>query len=96
MAPVVQTLDSAIHRIIHYPADTFYGRQLPYLLDKNLSIRERYPPFQQLGPCDYIRASCSYREWNVLSKSSGEEKRQPEYGCVHRLLYERLQQGYFV
>ena len=39
MAPVVQTLDSAIHRIINYPADTFYGRQLPYLLDKNLSIR---------------------------------------------------------
>ena len=38
MVPVVQTLDSAIHGIIHYPADTFYGRQLRYLLDKNLSI----------------------------------------------------------
>ena len=26
-APVVQTLDSAIHRINHYPADKYYGNQ---------------------------------------------------------------------
>ena len=29
-APVVQTLDSAIHRINHYPADKYYGNQLRY------------------------------------------------------------------
>ena len=31
-APVVQTLDSAIHRINHYPADKCYGNQLRYPL----------------------------------------------------------------
>ena len=36
-APVVQTLDSAIHRINHYPADKYYGNQLRYLLDSDLS-----------------------------------------------------------
>jgi len=43
MVPVVQTLYRAIHRIIHYPVDTFYGRQSRYLLDKiyplNIAIR---------------------------------------------------------
>ena len=32
-AQVVQKLDSAIHRINHYPADTYYGKQLRYPLD---------------------------------------------------------------
>ena len=36
-APVVQTLDSAIHRINHYPADNYYGNQLRYPLDSDLS-----------------------------------------------------------
>ena len=36
-APVVQTLDSAIHRINHYPADKYYGNQLHYPLDRDLS-----------------------------------------------------------
>ena len=35
--PVVQTLDSAIHRINHYPADKYYGNQLLYPLDSDLS-----------------------------------------------------------
>ena len=35
-APVVQTLDSAIHRINHYPADKYYGNQLRYPLDSDL------------------------------------------------------------
>ena len=34
---VVQTLDSAIHQINHYPADTYYGKQLRYPLDSDLS-----------------------------------------------------------
>ena len=37
LAPVVQTLDSAIHRINHYPADKYYGNQLRYPLDRDLS-----------------------------------------------------------
>ena len=36
-APDVQTLDSAIHRINHYPADKYYGNQLRYPLDRDLS-----------------------------------------------------------
>ena len=42
LAPVVQTLDSAIHRINQYPADEYcyQGNQLRYArpLDKDLSI----------------------------------------------------------
>ena len=37
LAPVVQTLDSAIHWINQYPADKYYGNQLRYPLDSDLS-----------------------------------------------------------
>ena len=37
LAPVVQTLDNAIHRINHYPADKYYRNQLRYPLDRDLS-----------------------------------------------------------
>ena len=37
MALVAQTLDSAIHRIYHYPADRFQENQLRYALDRDLS-----------------------------------------------------------
>ena len=41
-ASVVQTLNSAIHRINHYPAhdpaDMYLGNQLRYPLDRDLSI----------------------------------------------------------
>ena len=32
-APVVQTLDSAIHRINNYPVDKYFWNQLRYPLD---------------------------------------------------------------
>ena len=38
LAPVVQMLDSAIHRINNYPAGKYYGNQLRYLLDSDLSV----------------------------------------------------------
>ena len=50
LAPVVQTSDSAIHRINHYPADKYYGNQLRYPLDSDLSGGWRYPTFEQPGP----------------------------------------------
>ena len=34
---VVQTSDSAIHRINYYPAGKYYGNQLRYPLDSDLS-----------------------------------------------------------
>ena len=37
LALVVQTLDTAIHRINHYPADKYLGNQLRYPLDRVLS-----------------------------------------------------------
>ena len=37
LAPVVQTLDSAIQRINHYPADKYEGNQLRSPLDSDLS-----------------------------------------------------------
>ena len=49
-APVVQTLDSTIYRINHYPADKCLGNQLRYPLDRDLSFGQHYPPFEQLGP----------------------------------------------
>jgi len=36
-APVVQKLDSAIQRINHYPVDKYWGKQLRYPLDRDLS-----------------------------------------------------------
>ena len=50
LAPVVQTLDSAIHRINHYPADKYYGNQLRYPLDSDLSGGWHNPTFEQPGP----------------------------------------------
>ena len=43
--PVVQMLDCAIHRINHYPADKYYGNQLRYSVDRDLSTGWRYPCF---------------------------------------------------
>ena len=37
LAPVVQTLDSAIHRINHYPADSFIDFRNTCPLDSDLS-----------------------------------------------------------
>ena len=50
LASVVQKVDSAIHRINHYPADEHYQNQLSYPVDSDLSSGYRYPPFEQPGP----------------------------------------------
>ena len=60
LAPVVQTLDSAIHWINHYPLDNSIGFARVYPLDSDLSGGQRYPSFeQQLGPglCQITNAS---------------------------------------
>ena len=48
LAPVVQKLDNAIHRINHYALDSTFG--FPNTLDRDLSGGWRYPTFEQLGP----------------------------------------------
>ena len=52
-APVVQTSDSAIHRINHYPADSVIDFRNTYPLDSDLSGGYHYPTFEQLGPDSY-------------------------------------------
>ena len=48
--PVIQKLDSAIHRINHYPVENYQGKQLRYLVDRTSSGGWGYPPFKPLGP----------------------------------------------
>ena len=50
LAPVVQTMDSAVHRINHYPGNNSIGFASVYPLDSDLSGGQRYPSFEQLGP----------------------------------------------
>ena len=50
LAPVVQRLDNAIHRINHYPADSVVCCVNTYPLDSDLSGGQRNPAFEQLGP----------------------------------------------
>ena len=55
LVPVVQTMNSAILRINHSPADKYQGNQFRYPLDRDLSDGYRYPPFEQLGPQSCFR-----------------------------------------
>ena len=50
LAPVVQTLDSAILWINHYPLDNSIGFASVYPRDSYLSGGQRYPAFEQLEP----------------------------------------------
>ena len=50
LAPVIQKLDSSIHRINRYPAGKYYENQLRYPLDSDLSSEKCYPPFEKLEP----------------------------------------------
>ena len=68
-APVVQTLDSAIHRINHYPADKYQENRLHYPLDRDLSPGQRYPTFEQPGPDKLLYTglyTCYIRETNGI------------------------------
>ena len=48
LAPVVQMLDSGIHRINHYSLDNSIGFDSVYPLDSDLSGGQRYPSFKQV------------------------------------------------
>ena len=62
LAPVVLTLDSAIHRINHYLADSVIDFFNTYPLDSDLSGGLCYPTFEQPRPGNYalrhITISC--------------------------------------
>ena len=50
LAPVVQKVDNAIHRVNLYPLDNAIGFRNTCSLDSDLSGGERYPSFEQPGP----------------------------------------------
>ena len=50
MATVVQKMDSAIHRINHYPLDSAIGFAITYPPDSDLYVGQRYPSFEQQEP----------------------------------------------
>ena len=62
LAPVVQTLDRAIHWINHYPLDNSIGFASVYPLDSDLSAGQRYPSFEQLGPEFHLSAKLTVAE----------------------------------
>ena len=81
-APVVQTLDSAIQWINHYPLDNSIGFASVYPLDSDLSAGQRYPSFEQLGPGMNRRDFLGlFQAWKVYSHNSTVFKMctNPEY-----------------
>ena len=48
LAPVVQKLDSTIHRINHYALDSTFGFPNTYPLDRDLSGGWRYPTLEHV------------------------------------------------
>jgi len=54
LAPVVQTLDGAVHWINHYPLDNSIGFASVCPLDSDLSGGRCYPSFEQLGPGQFL------------------------------------------
>ena len=47
LAPVVETMDNAIHWINHYPLDKHWDNQLSYPLDSNLSTGTLNPVWER-------------------------------------------------
>ena len=64
-APVVQKVDSAIHRINHYPLDSIIGFPNTYAVDSDLPGEHRYPTFEQLGLEIYLIKQ-NTRTWIIL------------------------------
>ena len=68
-ARVVQTMDSAVHRINHYPVDNSIGFASVYPLDSDLSGGQRYPSFEQLGPDVWFHRSYYFSCYKVTASN---------------------------
>ena len=79
LAPVVQTLDSTIHRINHYPVDSLIGFPTTYAMDSDLSVGQRYPTFETTN----MPAACVEREEGRREKNPSEKG--PEFHRSHTL-----------
>ena len=64
LAPVVQKMDNAIHRINHYPLDSAIGFPNTSLVDSDLSGRYCYPTFEQLRP-GVCRGLVKHNYWEL-------------------------------
>ena len=59
-------MDSAVHRINHYPADNSIGFASVYPLDSDLSGGQRYKSFEHLGPDLQRNSSVEKLNWYIL------------------------------
>ena len=72
LAPVVQRLDKAIHRINRYPADSVVCFVNTYPLDSDLSGGQRYPAFEQPGPgCQGNRGLSNEKRSSLVVQKMG-------------------------
>ena len=94
LAPVVQTLDSTIHWINHYPLDNSIGFASVYPPDSDLSGGQRYPSFEQLSfePCHILRFTMTLVSLFLSYKSQVDENqiklfKTIKQGLLPTLLY---------
>ena len=58
LAPVVRTMDSAVHRLNHYPADKHWQNQLSYPVDSAIQRLNNWSfPLSLCGPISICRAN---------------------------------------
>ena len=84
LAPVVQTVDRAIHRIKIYPVDNAIDLRTTHRLDSELSRRLRNPTFEQLGPGE----DASPAKHTPLRGARGHD-------CFHRVTLKWIKTDYF-
>ena len=97
--PVVQKLDSAIHRINLYPVDKYQGNKLRYPLDKDLFGGQRYPAFEQLGP-DLIQNKYQQKELTkgdeFLYNSNNDNNNNSLFNCQMSQVFFKIFKGFIV
>ena len=80
-APIVQTVDKALHQINHYPADTFQGNQLRYPVYTLLDNRAQYVKVQQ--NCQDQQKLPSFKNRHVRNRTT----------CLHHRTVRREGSG---
>ena len=66
LAPVVQKVDSAVHRRNLYPLDSAINFPNIYPLDSDFSSGLRYPPFEQYPNRSWAMTNHSARSMHII------------------------------
>ena len=82
-APVVQKVDSAIHRINHHPVDSAISVRNTYPTGRDLSGGQRYPTFAQPLTVRYSNRQFSYIKIHSWLRDLGNKTR--EIPCRYRV-----------